>query len=444
MKLSSELLVLFAYSLCIYNGAEARVEAIPRGLLEAWKIDEDFNVMLPPEPEEILERSIVVDVLPEVRANECSITIRGGLVNPQPVFLQTNKAEFYPYNELGVMQVDAGKTFEMWCPNQFTAFSSKLLTATCVGGTTFKVDGTNYDFKEFVCKSWPAFTAQKTGQTCEGGIWLRAGFEIASNRFVEQYNVCFNEDEEVTRYVRHKLNPASNYYQTGVDRLTFQTAGFFDGKNVDKLYTQVTQLETINNELGGDAASFFDSSKNVYLARGHMAAKADFVYGSEQRATFLFVNVAPQWQTFNAGNWARVEDGVRAWVTKNKMDVNCYTGVSGVTTLPDKNGVETPLYLSYDDNHNGLIPVPKIYFRIVIEPSTKRGIVFVGVNNPHLTLEQIKKDYIFCNDVSDQVTYVNWKKTDILAGYSYACEVGEFLKKVPYLPNVSATGGLLV
>lgn len=332
----------------------------------------------------------------------------------------------------------------MFCPGQFKSFAKTLITATCVSGTTFKVDGSNYAFSELICKTWPGFVAQKTGSSCNGGTLVRVGFEVSSSRFVEQMQVCFNEEEEVTRYVRHSLNPGSNYYQTGVDRITFTTGGFFGGKNVDKLYTQATQLETINSELGGDASKYFDNAKNIFLARGHMGAKADFVYGTEQRATFLFINAAPQWQVFNAGNWARVEDGVRAFVSKNKLNVNCYTGVYGVTSLPDKSGVEIPLYLARDANNNGLIPVPKIYFRVVIEPSTKKGIVFVGVNNPHLTLAQINKDYIVCNDISDKVTYINWKKEDITAGYSYACEVADFLKTVKHLPALTATGGLLL
>ncbi|XP_017841252.1 uncharacterized protein LOC108598987 [Drosophila busckii] len=342
------------------------------------------------------------------------------------------------------MEVEAGKTLQLWCPSGFATHSANLLTASCVSGTTFKIDGSNYEFKELTCKSWPGFVALKTGAICNGGIVIRVGFKISESRFAEQMQICFNEQEEVTRYTRHQLFPGSNYYQTGVDRITFQTAGFFGGKNVDKLYTQATQLETINKDLGGNAGQYFDSASNVYLARGHLGAKADFDYAPEQRATFLFINAGPQWQVFNAGNWARVEDGLRSWVSKNKMNVNCYTGVYGVTTLPNKDGRETPLYLARDANNNGLIPVPMLYFRVVIEPSTHRGIVFVGVNNPHLTEAQIRKDYIICNDVSDQVNYINWKKTDIRAGWSYACEVADFLKTVKTLPALTAKGGLLV
>ncbi|XP_030245583.1 uncharacterized protein LOC115564895, partial [Drosophila navojoa] len=389
------------------------------------------EVELPPVLEdEIYERAIYVDPVSESRAAGCSVTIRGGMPKPEPVCLETDSENIYPFNSQGVIEVETGKSLQLWCPSGFTTHSQNLLTATCVSGTTFKVDGSNYNFKDLACKSWPGFKAIKSGAKCNGGIVIRVGFQITASRFAEQMQICFNEEEEVTRYTRHQLFPGSNYYETGVDRITFQTAGYFNGKNVDKLYTQATQIETINRDLGGDADRFFDTKTNVFLARGHLGAKADFDYAPEQRATFLFINAAPQWQTFNAGNWARVEDGVRAWVSKNRMNVNCYTGVWGVTTLPNKQGVETPLYLARDGNNNGLIPVPKLYFRVVIEPSTHRGIVFVGVNNPHLTEAQIRKDYIICNDVSDRVNYISWKKTDIKAGWSYACEVADFLRTV--------------
>ena len=44
-----------------------------------------------------------------------------------------------------------------------------------------------------------------------------------------------------------------------------------------------------------------------FLARGHLAAKSDFVFATAQRATFFFTNAAPQWQPFNAGNWNFLE-----------------------------------------------------------------------------------------------------------------------------------------
>ncbi|XP_067613054.1 uncharacterized protein [Eurosta solidaginis] len=458
MKLGTTLFLLLASACCFLKGCEADSKLIPSSVIDEAPItiEKEETVNVVEQPEEIFESEIkeVKDeyVKPlavepralEARAIGCKVSIRGGLPQRQPIYIQTNSSEFYPYDASGNMVFDAGEEFDLHCPKAFSSISKSLITASCVSGTNFKVDGTTYSFKELTCTSWPAFIAEKTGDTCEGGIAVRVGFKVSSSRFIEQYNLCFNEDEEVTRYVHHTLIPGGNFYETGVERLTFGTGDLFNGKKVDNLYKTARQIATINADLGGDADKYFQANKNIFLSRGHMAAKADFTYANQQRATFLFVNIAPQWQVFNAGNWAKVEDGVRAKVTKAGWYVDCYTGVYGVTTLPNIDGVETPLYLSRDANNNGLIPVPMLYFRVVIERTSQKGIVFVGVNNPHLTLEQIQADYILCTDVSDRVNYINWKPTDIMAGYSYACEVSDFKSQVENLPELSAPGGLLL
>ncbi|KAH8327891.1 hypothetical protein KR067_001377 [Drosophila pandora] len=404
--------------------------------------------ILPQEEDSLWEVPQVPVELNEIQTREsgCSIKIRSSeLKDPQPLLIKPGTSDFADFSDTGYVDVAKDKTIEFHCTSSLASpLSGKSATAKCVGGSTFKIGDKEHDLSAIKCSSWPAFVGKKSGSSCNGGTTLiQVGFELDGNRFAKQYEVCFNEDEEVTRYVYHRLEPGNNYYATGVDRITFGAGGYFAGKNVDKLYTQAVQKETIDKELDMDSARYFDSAKNVFLARGHMGAKADFVFAPEQRATFLFINAAPQWQTFNAGNWARVEDGVRAWVAKEKKHVECWTGVWGVTTLADKKGEQKPLYLSHDHNGNGLIPVPKLYFRVVIEPSSKKGIVLIGVNNPHLSLEEIKRDYILCTDVSDRINWISWKKTDITAGYSYACEVSEFRKKVDHLPQFSVSGLLV-
>lgn len=56
-----------------------------------------------------------------------------------------------------------------------------------------------------------------------------------------------------------------------------------------------------------------------FLARGHLAAKTDFIYATGQRASFYFINAAPQWQPFNAGNWNRLEQVNWTASTQNRM-----------------------------------------------------------------------------------------------------------------------------
>ena len=68
-----------------------------------------------------------------------------------------------------------------------------------------------------------------------------------------------------------------------------------------------------------------------------------------------FVNVAPQWQSFNGRNWATFEDDCRQFAISRNLDLEVYTGTSGVIELADVNGEMVPIYLYNRDQ----LPVPR-------------------------------------------------------------------------------------
>ena len=55
-----------------------------------------------------------------------------------------------------------------------------------------------------------------------------------------------------------------------------------------------------------DGLPIIDDSRN-FLARGHLAPDAAFVYQAEADATYFYINVAPQFQSFNNMNWRSIE-----------------------------------------------------------------------------------------------------------------------------------------
>lgn len=212
---------------------------------------------------------------------------------------------------------------------------------------------------------------------------------------------------------------------------------------MNDLYVRGGQQATINGLLGLSASStkYIEDSSDYFLSRGHLTAKADFVYGPQQTATFHYVNAAPQWQTFNGDNWNTLEADVRDYAEENELDLKVYTGTYGVSTLPHEDTKEEiPLYLYVDDNGNKAIPVPELYWKVVYNPETKQGVALLGVNNPYQT--DVTKSVI-CKDISSQINWLNWKPTDQKAGYSYACEVDDLRKSVTYLPEFEVQGLLL-
>ena len=72
----------------------------------------------------------------------------------------------------------------------------------------------------------------------------------------------------------------------------------------------------------GDAIIEESRSGTNYFARGHLSPDAAFIYDAEQDATYYFMNVAPQFQSFNNGNWKSLEMATRKYAEeKAKGDV---------------------------------------------------------------------------------------------------------------------------
>lgn len=165
-----------------------------------------------------------------------------------------------------------------------------------------------------------------------------------------------------------------------------------------------------------------------------MAAMTDFISANEQRSTFYFVNTAPQFQTFNSLNWVSVEISSRRLAADRNINLDVYTGTWGNGQLRNGQGVNRDIFLAWPA---GQIPMPRIYYKILVNRANNSGVVLIGVNNPHLTLAEILAEYVICNDVSNRINYVSWQRTNLHRGYSYACEVNDFLQRVPHVSGLN-------
>ncbi|KAL7011614.1 hypothetical protein ACKWTF_014357 [Chironomus riparius] len=370
----------------------------------------------------------------------CTIEISTQTGSPQPVYIRPGTNQFFhPANRNGQIQMTANEAMEMWCSGTWAspAGAPNLITATCVSGQTFQYNGINFNFNDFRCTGWPWWTSRNTGDKCYGnGVLVDFGFQVDS-RWLHVYTSCHDLDLETTWFVKHKFTPISDGNQRSVTRPSWTQSGFFTSSNVNGLYTRLTQTATVATILEDQAAAnrFIEADPSeVFLSRGHIAAMTDFIFATEQRATFHFLNAAPQWQTFNGYNWVSVEISSRILASDRGINLDVYSGTWGNGQLWNTAGSWRNIFLDWPA---GKIQMPMIYYKLLIHQETLSGVVLIGVNNPHLSLAEIQNlGYIICPDVSDQITYVSWTKGDLRRGYSYACEIHEFVRIVHHIPEI--------
>ncbi|CAB3363862.1 Hypothetical predicted protein [Cloeon dipterum] len=382
---------------------------------------------------------------------DCTWSINNDLPTTQALYIDPNGPlnihGFWHPQSGDIVTVPEGGQVLFACPGgTLTGPGTAEALLTCSGGSSFADEnGNTYTFGSLSCSRDPFHTARKVnGVSCEiTGEYslIEIGFELSTGVFYPIIEICFNDATADSLYSKYTQTPAIGGYQSGYPRPGFVQGEFYPGiVDVDYQYSRTGQTDAVAQAVGSAslAGQYIQSSGDYFLSRGHMTAKADFVYGSHHRATFWFLNVAPQWQTVNGGNWNNLEMSTRSFADTHPNDLTVYTGTHGVTTLPDVNGNEVPIYIAYDANGNGLLRVPAFYWRVVYDETTQQGVAFVGLNNPYI--DSPGSDFYLCPDVCSQISWINWQPTNQVLGYAYCCEIGALAQYVEEIPSLTVSG----
>ncbi|KAL3277421.1 hypothetical protein HHI36_012769 [Cryptolaemus montrouzieri] len=230
------------------------------------------------------------------------------------------------------------------------------------------------------------------------------------------------------------------------ERIAWQSDAFYnlDKKSADQQYSLKSQRKQINYllGLGPNSKSVIKDSGQLFLARGHLAAKGDFFYGAQQKSTFHLVNAAPQWQSFNNGNWKFLEQSIRQMATTRNLDLEIYTGTHEILTMRNNNTESNVELFLFSSNGEVGLPVPLFFWKIVFDPKSSAGVAFVGTNNPYITSSKLDEMRI-CKDVSERINWISLNNKKLQRGFTYACSVMEFRKNVKFVPNLKVNNLLV-
>ncbi|XP_078032951.1 salivary endonuclease-like [Augochlora pura] len=388
---------------------------------------------------------IITSCLTVTALADCDVSIAydpdGDLKEPQPLVLTQNGDQFVYPNIGQMLTLRTGQSVLIACPgnmNKIAGTNIKEATATCRNDKDFDLNGVTKTFSTITCESNPQISTKILSTKCmQSKTSIAVGYQL-TKKFLTTYEVCRNDNTYETYYTKFKLIKA-NQGQTHYPRHTWQAENHFNGMDVDRLYYWNTQRTAIQNILGANAPLANRVNRQQFLSRGHLAAKGDFIYGSQKNSTFQYINAAPQWSTFNSKNWEILETSIRNFAQINSLDLEVYTGVHGKMTMADIHGNQRVIQITYGRSKPLL--VPKFFWKIIYHRPSKKGTAFVGLNDPFIT--NASPDLYLCKNIIDpQITWLSWS-TNYVNGLSYACTVNELKNSIPTIPTLKVVDILI-
>jgi hypothetical protein len=288
-----------------------------------------------------------------------------------------------------------------------------------------------YDFNDIKCNRPPQSTVREVGycnttDVVKGIIGFNLNYE-----FLGVIEVCYDILRHMTVYTRHKLNRNIARAETELDRKNYILLEIFEAP--DQFYNCKNQIMNLGHLFNSKthAQKYIDCDKggDMYLTKGHLVPKRDFLFGFQQKTTSYDITIAPQWQRINSGNWRILENRIRRYANNNNVDLTVTTGTLNVLSLPNLFDVPQFLQLTKGEN-NTFVTVPALLWKLVYDRTNNSGIVFVLINNPYVRYRR-NFGYFVCTCVCAKTTswFDGFDRFDKKKGYIYCCTVEEFTNR---------------
>ncbi|XP_069688104.1 uncharacterized protein [Periplaneta americana] len=386
------------------------------------------------------------------RPRGCSININGHLKKSSRLILHPYSGStdgyrfFLPSAGQKDLSFQNGQGVVFACPQGLYEH------ARCHGGEIFQFTTPvrEVNITDVICRRQLRASVRNLGRCYNNehhhlGIGILLRQDQSTHEFIKLIDVCFNQQLKTSIYAKFTLMQGVENSQKNVKRSTFNCTQYFgyQTQQFDEFYDRGNQYTKLLDLLGSvnQTERFFNRSirSDLYLTRSYLVGFRDFIYYSQQQATSFCVNSVPIWQVIRKGNWRNLEIRIRQYANMKGKDLTVYSGTHGVLNLPDVNDTSVPIYLGIDENGKGVLPVPKLLWKLVYDRLMRKGIVFVGINNHDRGLNRTQ--YEVCSDVcnSTESWFNGWNRFKIELGYVYCCTVTEFLHVTNAIPEFRDT-----
>ncbi|KAJ8664870.1 hypothetical protein QAD02_006532 [Eretmocerus hayati] len=373
----------------------------------------------------------------------CVIDVSKEFTSTSPIFINKKSLQIvYPkINSPKSLSFQSGDELILQClgghltkSNSSTGSTSEFSRCTRNGTISSSTSTPNQPLplEQLGCSKTPEPTVRQFG-SCNEGQAVEIGYKIGTEIFRRTVDLCYIGKLASTSWAHSKIPAIVGGVKSKDGASTsFAKGPFFTNVVIGQVYPQKNQLQTFINLFGGDNDTVEkylpqNGPHKNYLVKGHLVARADLFYPAEQLSTYFYVNVLPMWQSVNNGNWKSVESIVRRTASRSSTDLDVWTGGLGILEYDSK-----PIYLSQNRKNSSqkLVPVPKLLFKLVMDLTSKRGLVFVTANDPHIVEGQpLPGDYRMCPMKELQVCEENRFKQlkQSFEGRTYCCSVDDFL-----------------
>ncbi|CAH1634799.1 unnamed protein product [Spodoptera littoralis] len=365
-----------------------------------------------------------------VTSRDCILDIKKSFIGKHPVMFSTSGGWSVFRITKHHMIIPHGGYFYMRCPSGFVNSALSLysnIMAYCVRDNIVKIAGEPYNFADLQCNKEVTPNIENTENKCFGDNteYVNVGFWAQGNYFMEVYSVCFDKVNDVPLFAKHKLSP----HHTDISSTSqWYSSSDISAEDFEELYNCRRQLYDISTALKRRLRS-----NSCCYGRRQLVNSRDLLPGIPATASFEYKNVVPHWNSCSSKNWDDLEVLVRKLVKKAGRDLIVFTGTSNVNH--DKLSVD----IKINNGRERQQTIPLYLWKVVQDPATDSAIAIIQVNIPELTREEVKKNYVLCLDICDNIDWLDGPEwDDVDKGYTYCCNMKDFEKAFGYTRPITS------